>query len=82
MIKQDQNQEPKEKFFLKEKSNSIGNTENDQNRIKALSNLDKAKILENDQKKQGYKWMQSGKTNAFVHPEKCQSYLEKGFKFI
>lgn len=82
MIKQDQNQEPKETFFLKEKNNSIGNTENDQNRIKAISNLDKAKSLEQVQKNQGYKWMQFGKTNAFVHPDNQNSYLEKGFKFI
>ena len=64
------------------KSNGVGNVENEKNRLRALGNLEQAKKLELAKKQKGYRWMRNGKTNAYVHPDRFDSYKEKGFKFI
>jgi len=63
------------------KSNGVGNAENKKNRAKAIEMLNEAKEVEAAKKKKGYKWMVSGKTHAFVHPDRFESYKEMGFKF-
>lgn len=68
--------------MIRDKSNSIGNTENDIYRRKALFNLQDAFTIEQEKKALGYVWIKNGKTEMFIHPEKVEMYLEKGFKII
>jgi len=64
------------------KSNTVGNAETQKHRLKAIEVLKGAKEIESAKKEKGYRWMNFGKTNAFVHPDRFEHYKQMGFRFI
>ena len=82
-LKSNQEEFPKILTKLDElKSNTVGNAETQKHRLKALEVLSDAKEIESAKKKKGYRWMNFGKTNAFVHPDRFEHYKQMGFRFI
>lgn len=63
------------------KNNSVGNTENEKVRIKAICVLADAKQQESIKKSKGHKYMSKGKTSVLVSPERFSDYFRDGFKF-
>lgn len=59
------------------KSNSIGNTENNENRNEALKLLD---VLTNKREKDGWIWVVKGNTSKQIHPDKLQDHLNDFWK--
>lgn len=63
------------------KSNSVGNTENDKQRLRAIEVLSHAKAQETIKISKGYKSMQKDKTTVLANPNRFEYYLSEGFKF-
>lgn len=61
----------------KAKSNKIGNSENQENRFKALEMLDR---LTGERKKNGWVWVKRGTTQKQIHPDKLKAHLDDGWK--
>lgn len=54
------------------KSNSIGSTENKENRSEALKMLD---VITEKRAKEGFIWVVKGKTSKQIHPDKLERHL-------
>lgn len=64
------------------KDNSIGNTENRINRLKAKESLKSAKELELERVGKGFRWVTDGKINKFVAPERIEHYIYNGYRVV
>lgn len=63
----------------REKSNLIGNHQNQASRSEAMQLLDK---LTQERTDKGWIWVKKGQTQKQIHPEKLQSHIHDGWKKI
>lgn len=59
------------------KGNSVGFTENRENRETAMLMLDR---ITKQREKEGYVWVMKGKTKKQIHPDKVNAHLLDGWK--